>query len=145
VTYSDLPPEEEGAVELRSPRRRVSKEKRAVRQSDPREFDRLTRHALGLIERARAIQRGQRPVRGSIPHLVHHESERRKMMDMTRRAAAEFFGTFWLVLGDCGAAVLAVAFPALGIGYVGTVEAMLNHPGYQTSLGSTQEACRGNG
>jgi glycerol uptake facilitator-like aquaporin len=67
------------------------------------------------------------------------------MMDMTRRAAAEFFGTFWLVLGDCGAAVLAVAFPALGIGYIGTVEAMLNHPGYQTSLGSTQEARRGNG
>ncbi len=57
------------------------------------------------------------------------------MMDMTRRAAAEFFGTFWLVLGDCGAAVLAVAFPALGIGYVGTVEAMLDHPGYQNVFG----------
>jgi aquaporin Z len=33
--------------------------------------------------------------------------------------AAEFFGTFWLVLGGCGSAVLAAAFPALGIGFVG--------------------------
>ena len=32
-------------------------------------------------------------------------------MDMTRRAAAEFFGTLWLVFGGCGAAVLAAAFP----------------------------------
>jgi aquaporin Z len=32
---------------------------------------------------------------------------------------AEFFGTFWLVLGGCGSAVLAAAFPALGIGFVG--------------------------
>jgi aquaporin Z len=40
-------------------------------------------------------------------------------MDMTRRAAAEFFGTLWLVLGGCGAAVLAAAFPSLGIGFLG--------------------------
>jgi len=33
--------------------------------------------------------------------------------------AAEFFGTFWLVLGGCGSAVLAAAFPALGIGFAG--------------------------
>lgn len=32
---------------------------------------------------------------------------------------AEFFGTFWLVLGGCGAAVLAAAFPELGIGFAG--------------------------
>lgn len=32
---------------------------------------------------------------------------------------AEFFGTFWLVLGGCGSAVLAAAFPDLGIGFVG--------------------------
>lgn len=38
---------------------------------------------------------------------------------MTKRLAAEFFGTFWLVLGGCGSAVLAVAFPELGIGFVG--------------------------
>lgn len=38
---------------------------------------------------------------------------------MTRRLAAEFFGTFWLVFGGCGSAVLAAAFPALGIGFAG--------------------------
>ena len=38
---------------------------------------------------------------------------------MTRRLFAEFFGTFWLVFGGCGAAVLAAAFPELGIGFLG--------------------------
>ncbi len=40
-------------------------------------------------------------------------------MSMTQRFGAEFFGTFWLVLGGCGSAVLAAAFPGLGIGFVG--------------------------
>jgi aquaporin Z len=40
-------------------------------------------------------------------------------MHLFRRAAAEFFGTFWLVFGGCGSAVLAAAFPALGIGFAG--------------------------
>ena len=40
-------------------------------------------------------------------------------MDMTRRAAAELFGTFWLVFGGCGTAVLAATFPELGIGFLG--------------------------
>jgi aquaporin Z len=40
-------------------------------------------------------------------------------MPLSRRAAAEFFGTFWLVLGGCGAAVLSAAFPGLGIGFAG--------------------------
>ena len=40
-------------------------------------------------------------------------------MNLNRRCAAEFFGTFWLVFGGCGSAVLAAAFPALGIGFVG--------------------------
>src|ERR1700728_450131 len=39
--------------------------------------------------------------------------------DMARRVSAEFFGTFWLTFGGCGAAVLAAAFPALGIGFQG--------------------------
>lgn len=39
--------------------------------------------------------------------------------DTSRRAAAEFFGTFWLVFGGCGAAVLSAAFPELGIGFLG--------------------------
>src|SRR5579863_3219881 len=38
---------------------------------------------------------------------------------MTRKLAAEFIGTAWLVLGGCGSAVLAATFPALGIGFVG--------------------------
>src|SRR5580658_5282727 len=38
---------------------------------------------------------------------------------LSRRCVAEFFGTFWLVLGGCGSAVLAAAFPSLGIGFVG--------------------------
>ena len=40
-------------------------------------------------------------------------------MPLSKRAAAEFFGTFWLVLGGCGAAVLSAAFPGLGIGFAG--------------------------
>src|SRR3954471_15038224 len=40
-------------------------------------------------------------------------------MHLGKRATAEFFGTFWLVFGGCGSAVLAAAFPQLGIGFVG--------------------------
>lgn len=38
---------------------------------------------------------------------------------MTRKLAAELVGTFWLVFGGCGSAVLAAAFPELGIGFAG--------------------------
>lgn len=40
-------------------------------------------------------------------------------MSLSKRAVAEFFGTFWLVFGGCGAAVLDAAFPQLGIGFLG--------------------------
>jgi aquaporin Z len=40
-------------------------------------------------------------------------------MPVTKRALAEFFGTFWLVFGGCGAAVLAAGVPNVGIGYLG--------------------------
>src|SRR3989449_3663082 len=40
-------------------------------------------------------------------------------MPITRRAAAEFLGTAWLVFGGCGSAVLAAAFPNVGIGLHG--------------------------
>jgi aquaporin Z len=39
--------------------------------------------------------------------------------DTRRRVAAEFFGTFWLTFGGCGAAVLSAAYPSLGIGFLG--------------------------
>jgi len=38
---------------------------------------------------------------------------------LSKRCVAEFFGTFWLVFGGCGSAVLAAAFPSLGIGFAG--------------------------
>src|SRR5258706_15787054 len=40
-------------------------------------------------------------------------------MTLRVRMVAEFIGTFWLVLGGCGSAVLAAAFPGLGIGFLG--------------------------
>lgn len=40
-------------------------------------------------------------------------------MSLLKRSTAEFIGTFWLVFGGCGSAVLAAAFPALGIGFLG--------------------------
>jgi len=40
-------------------------------------------------------------------------------MTLGKRTMAEFIGTFWLVFGGCGSAVLAAAFPALGIGFLG--------------------------
>jgi aquaporin Z len=40
-------------------------------------------------------------------------------MSLGKRAVAEFFGTFWLVFGGCGAAVLAAGFPTVGIGFLG--------------------------
>jgi aquaporin Z len=40
-------------------------------------------------------------------------------MPLSKKLAAEFIGTFWLVFGGCGAAVLDAAFPQLGIGFLG--------------------------
>jgi aquaporin Z len=40
-------------------------------------------------------------------------------MSLQKRCAAEFIGTFWLVLGGCGSAVLSAAFPQVGIGLLG--------------------------
>ena len=40
-------------------------------------------------------------------------------MSLSKRAFAEFIGTFWLVFGGCGSAVLAAAFPGFGIGFTG--------------------------
>ena len=40
-------------------------------------------------------------------------------MSLSKRSAAEFIGTFWLVLGGCGSAVLAAGLPDVGIAYAG--------------------------
>jgi aquaporin Z len=40
-------------------------------------------------------------------------------MSIGTRSAAEFIGTFWLVLGGCGSAVISAAFPEVGIGLLG--------------------------
>jgi aquaporin Z len=40
-------------------------------------------------------------------------------MQLNKKLGAEFIGTFWLVLGGCGSAVLAAGYPELGIGFVG--------------------------
>lgn len=44
-------------------------------------------------------------------------------MDIKKRAAAELIGTFWLVFGGCGSAVLSAAFPDVGIGLLGVAAA----------------------
>jgi aquaporin Z len=41
------------------------------------------------------------------------------MISLQKKVTAEFIGTFWLVFGGCGSAVLAAAFPNLGIGFAG--------------------------
>src|SRR3954465_11544652 len=42
-----------------------------------------------------------------------------KEADVFPKLSSEFLGTFWLVLGGCGSAVLAAGFPGLGIGFAG--------------------------
>jgi aquaporin Z len=55
-----------------------------------------------------------RPILGALKKLEEHS-----MVTLRHRLAAEFLGTFWLTLGGCGSAVLAAAFPGLGIGLLG--------------------------
>lgn len=43
----------------------------------------------------------------------------RRELQVSRKLIAEFFGTFWLVFGGCGSAILAAAYPELGIGLLG--------------------------
>src|SRR6516162_978974 len=45
--------------------------------------------------------------------------EESAFMSLAKKSIAEFVGTFWLVFGGCGAAVLDAAFPNLGIGFLG--------------------------
>jgi aquaporin Z len=64
-----------------------------------------------------------RTISAIVPYI--HRFRRRarasyfRVMNLRIRSFAEFIGTMWLVLGGCGSAVLAAAFPQLGIGFVG--------------------------
>ncbi|MGC2200727.1 MAG: hypothetical protein WA633_11360 [Stellaceae bacterium] len=95
----DLEPQSEGAEakELRSAA--ATSLQSAARASDPREFDRLTRHALRLIELARAIQRGrQGAVSTEYRPSVSRDNlpmSKRKDLPMSRKFIAEFIGTLW--------------------------------------------------
>src|SRR5579859_1604621 len=61
-----------------------------------------------------------RPRRVRTDPLSPSPSGRRmRPMSQSKRAAAEFLGTFWLVFGGCGSAVLSAAFPHVGIGLLG--------------------------
>jgi aquaporin Z len=52
-------------------------------------------------------------------HSTNTFYARRLWMNLGRRTVAEFLGTFWLVFGGCGSAVIAAAYPGLGVGFVG--------------------------
>src|SRR5688572_30335826 len=60
-------------------------------------------------------------LRASRTRLAGHSRTRGKerTMGLANRAAAEFLGTFWLVFGGCGSAVLAATVPTVGIGWQG--------------------------
>lgn len=58
----------------------------------------------------------QQPGRNGLTSIVHSP---RGMVSYSRKLSAEFIGTFWLVFGGCGSAVLAAAFPDVGIGLLG--------------------------
>jgi aquaporin Z len=55
----------------------------------------------------------------AVTQKTHLQERAGDTMHLSKRAAAEFFGTFWLVFGGCGSAVVAAAYPQLGIGFAG--------------------------
>src|SRR6187402_1052534 len=58
-------------------------------------------------------------MRATLRKAVVRSPRPRKLMSLNRRMLAELFGTFWLVFGGCGSAVLAAGFPKVGIGLLG--------------------------
>src|SRR5881397_1956369 len=61
----------------------------------------------------------RRVLRADVQEFKAPDPQRGKSMSLMKRSAAEFVGTYWLVLGGCGSAVLAAAFPNVGIGLLG--------------------------
>src|SRR6187431_467727 len=58
-------------------------------------------------------------MRATLRTAVVRSPRPRSIMSLNRRMLAELFGTFWLVFGGCGSAVLAAGFPKVGIGLLG--------------------------
>jgi aquaporin Z len=56
---------------------------------------------------------------GDVRNGTKRDARKETAMTMFRRTSAEFIGTFWLVFGGCGSAVLAAAVPHVGIGFLG--------------------------
>src|ERR1017187_1111674 len=56
---------------------------------------------------------------GNRRRRVYCQNRKDGVMPLGKRAAAEFIGTFWLVFGGCGSAVISAAFPNVGIGLLG--------------------------
>ena len=56
---------------------------------------------------------------GSLRQTIGSSNREGFMNDMAKKGVAEFLGTYWLVLGGCGSAVLSAAFPDVGIGLLG--------------------------
>src|SRR5215472_7960606 len=71
-------------------------------------------HSVPTSANKAAIQR-----RGQLVKSTTSQQGGLAFMSTSKRATAEFVGTFWLVFGGCGSAVLAAAFPGLGIGFLG--------------------------
>src|SRR5215469_10050762 len=71
-------------------------------------------HSVPTSANKAAIQR-----RGQLVKSTTSQQGGLAFMSTSKRATAEFFGTFWLTFGGCGSAVLAAAFPGLGIGFLG--------------------------
>jgi aquaporin Z len=71
--------------------------------------------ALFLMKRITNLAQAQ----DSVGQFSRGSDEESMNNDTMRRVTAEFFGTFWLTFGGCGAAVLAAGFPGLGIGFLG--------------------------
>ena len=61
---------------------------------------------------------------------------------MFRKLSAEFFGTFWLVFGGCGSALLAAGFPTLGIGFTGVSLAFGPMPWARSRAATSTRPCR---
>src|SRR5829696_5491943 len=73
------------------------------------------------MDRVQSFRRLPSPVRRAQTRAPALQQQKDKGMNMSivKRAVAELLGTFWLVFGGCGSAVLAAAFPEVGIGLVG--------------------------